>query len=69
MFRHPIVIFANTTDLILDTLFMLICLLTQYKYVMGDLSYIPNIVRKIAMLLILDYLYLYIKRNRDRLDG
>ena len=41
MFRHPIVIFANKTDLILHTISMLICLLTQYKYVMVDPSYIP----------------------------
>ena len=69
MFRHPIVIFANKTDLILHTISMLICLLTQYKYVMVDPSYIPNIVSNIAMLLILDYSYLYIEPDRDRLGG
>ena len=68
MFRHPMVIFANKTYLILDTIFMLICLLTQYKYVMVDPSYIPNIVNKIAMFLILDYSYMYIELERNRLE-
>ena len=53
----------------MHTLSMLICLLTQYKYVMVDLSYIPNIVSNIAMLLILEYSYLYIEPDRDRLEG
>ena len=48
---------------------MLICLLTQYKYVMVDLSYNPNIVSNIAMLLILEYSYLFIEPDRDRLEG
>ena len=48
---------------------MLIWLLTQYKYVMVDPSYIPNIVSNIAMLLILNYSYLYIEPDRDRLEG
>ena len=36
---------------------------------MGDMSYIPNIVSNIAMLLILDFPYLYIEPDRDRLEG